>query len=160
MNALVATAQWLIRHLTDLSNLLVLDALIANPGVQRSFAYSQESRMKDIENLFNKAVGEIERMLNTKTVVGEPITVEGNTLIPLVSVGFGFGVGAGEGTDPKKGMGNGGGTGAGGGVKPVALVIINKDGVRVETVKGAAASLVDKVADVAGKFATAKSPSG
>ena len=89
--------------------------------------------MKDFDSLFGKAVGEVERMLNTKTVVGEPITVDGNTLIPLVSVGFGFGVGGGEGTDPKKGAGIGGGTGAGGGVKPVAVVVINKDGVRVES---------------------------
>jgi uncharacterized spore protein YtfJ len=114
--------------------------------------------MKDFENLFGKAIGEIERMLNTKTVVGEPITVEGNTLIPLVSVGFGFGVGGGEGTDPGKGAGTGGGAGGGGGVKPVALVIINKDGVRVEPVKGGAASLVEKIADAAGKFATARQP--
>lgn len=116
--------------------------------------------MKDIENLFGKAIGEIERMLNTKTVVGEPITVEGHTLIPLVSVGFGFGVGAGEGSDPKKGPNSGGGTGAGGGVKPVALVIVNKDGVRVETVKGPAASLLDKVADVAGKIVSKKAEGG
>lgn len=109
--------------------------------------------MTDIENLFGKAIGEIERLLNTKTVVGEPIAVDGNTLIPLISVGFGFGVGSGEGTDPKKGAGGGGGTGGGGGVKPVALVIVNKDGVRVETVKGGAASLLEKVADVAAKFA-------
>ena len=116
--------------------------------------------MKDIENLFGKAIGEIERMLNTKTVVGDPITVEGNTLIPLISVGFGFGVGAGEGTDPKKGGGSGGGTGGGGGVKPIALVIVNKDGVRVETVKGGAASLMEKIADVAGKVAASKSGEG
>lgn len=106
--------------------------------------------MKDIDDLFGKAIGEIERMLNTKTVVGEPITVEGNTLIPLISVGFGFGVGAGGGTSAKQG------TGGGGGVKPIALIIINKDGVRVETVKGSAASLVEKIADAAGKFASAK----
>ena len=106
--------------------------------------------MSDIDNLFGKAIGEIERMLNTKTVVGEPITVEGNTLIPLISVGFGFGVGAGGGTNAKQG------TGGGGGVKPIALIIINKDGVRVETVKGSAASLVEKIADAAGKFASAK----
>lgn len=112
--------------------------------------------MNDIEGMFGKAINEIERMLNTKTVVGDPITVDGNTLIPLISVGFGFGVGAGEGTDPKKGAGQGGGTGGGGGVKPIALIIINKDGVRVEPVKGAAASLLDKVADMAGKFAPAK----
>ena len=112
--------------------------------------------MSEIDNLFTKAIGEVERMLSTKTVVGEPITVEGNTLIPLVSVGFGFGVGSGEGTDPKKGPGSGGGTGAGGGVKPVALVIVNKDGVLVESVKGAAASVFEKVADVAGKYASQK----
>ena len=112
--------------------------------------------MNDIESLFGKAIGEIERMLNTRTVVGEPITVEGNTLIPLISVGFGFGVGAGEGKDPVKGGGRGGGPGAVGGVKPVALIVIDKDGVRVEPIKGAAASLLDKVADVAGRFAPAK----
>jgi len=116
----------------------------------------QEVIMSDIENLFGKAIGEIERMLNTKTVVGDPITVDGNTLIPLISVGFGFGVGSGEGNDPKKGVGTGGGAGGGGGVKPIALIIINKDGVRVETVKGGAASIIEKIADAAGKFASAK----
>ena len=103
--------------------------------------------MEDIGNLFDKAVGEIERMLNTKTVVGEPMTIEGNTLIPLINVGFGFGVGAGQGTEPKKGSGQGGGTGGGGGVKPVALVIINKDGVRVEPVKSGTTSVLEKVAE-------------
>ncbi len=113
--------------------------------------------MEDIEKLFDKAVGEIERMLNTKTVVGDPITVEGNTLIPLVNVGFGFGVGGGEGSEPQKCSGHGGGTGGGGGVKPVALVIINKDGVRVEPIKSGTASVLEKVADTIGKAATAKS---
>ena len=112
--------------------------------------------MEDIDNLFNKAISEIERMLNTKTVVGEPITVEGNTLIPLVSVGFGFGVGSGQGTDPQKGSGHGGGTGGGGGVKPVALIIINKDGVRIEAIKSGTASVLEKVAETIGKTATAK----
>jgi len=112
--------------------------------------------MEDIDKLFDKAVTEIERMLNTKTVVGEPITIEGNTLIPLVNVGFGFGVGGGQGTDPQKGQGHGGGTGGGGGVKPVALVIINKDGVRVEPIKSGTASVLEKVAETIGKTATAK----
>ncbi len=116
--------------------------------------------MTDINPLFDKAIGEIERMLNTKTVVGEPITLEACTLIPLISVGFGFGVGAGESSDPKKGPNSGGATRAGGGVKPVALVIIDKDGVRVESVKGPAASLLDKVADVAGKIASKKADAG
>ena len=113
--------------------------------------------MDGIESLFDKAVGEIERMLNSKTVVGDPIEIEGNTLIPLVNVGFGFGVGGGEGSEPQKCSGHGGGTGGGGGVKPVALVIINKDGVRVEPIKSGTASVLEKVADTIGKAATAKS---
>jgi len=112
--------------------------------------------MEDIDKLFDKAVAEIERMLNTKTVVGEPITVEGNTLIPLVNVGFGFGVGGGQGTDPQKGKGHGGGTGGGGGVKPVALIIINADGVRVEPIKSGTATVLEKVAETIGKAASAK----
>jgi len=112
--------------------------------------------MEDIDKLFDKAVGEIERMLNTKTVVGDPITIEGNTLIPLVNVGFGFGVGGGQGDDPKKGKGHGGGTGGGGGVKPVALIIINADGVRVEPIKSGTASVLEKVAETIGKAASQK----
>lgn len=105
--------------------------------------------MEEIENMFKTAMGEIERMLNTKTVVGEPITVEGNTLIPLVSVGFGFGAGGGTGKSPgDKNEGSGGGTGGGGGVKPVALIIINKEGVRMEPIKGGTASMLEKVAEL------------
>jgi uncharacterized spore protein YtfJ len=116
--------------------------------------------MKDMDGLFEKAVGEIERILSTKTVVGAPITVDGTTIIPLVSVGFGFAVGAGEGNDPKRGAGSGGGTGGGGGVKPVAVVVVGKDGVRVESIKGAAGALLEKVVDVAGKLVPAKPASG
>ena len=112
--------------------------------------------MQDIEKLFDKAVTEIERMLNTRTVVGEPITAEGATLIPLVNVGFGFGVGAGKGTDPSKGAGEGGGTGGGGGIKPVAVVIVTADGVRVEQIKSSTATVLEKVADTVGKIAAAR----
>ena len=113
--------------------------------------------MEDIDSLFDKAITEIERMLNTKTVVGEPISVEGNTLIPLVNVGFGFGVGTGQGTEPQKGSGRGGGTGGGGGVKPVALIIVNKDGVRVDPIKSGTTSVLEKVAETIGKVAAGKS---
>lgn len=109
--------------------------------------------MEDIENLVKTSMGEIERLLSTKTVVGEPINVENNTIIPLVSFGFGFGAGSGSGRSEKtaKGEGSGTGTAGGGGIKPTAIVIINKDGVKVEPVKGAAASIVEKVGDTVTK---------
>ena len=112
--------------------------------------------MENVEDLFDKTVGEIERMLNTKTVVGEPIEVASNTLIPLVNVGFGFGVGGGEGTESQKGSGHGGGTGGGGGVKPVALIVVNDAGVRVEPIKSGTATVLEKVAETVGKAASAK----
>ncbi|MBA7639956.1 hypothetical protein ES703_47617 [subsurface metagenome] len=108
--------------------------------------------MEEVENLIKICLSEIERMLTTKTVVGEPMTVEGNTLIPLVSIGFGFGGGGGTGKGPKdKGEGVGGGTGGGGGIKPVGVIVVNKEGVRIEPIKGGAATFAEKVADIVGK---------
>ena len=109
--------------------------------------------MEDVEKLLRTAMGEVERMLNTKTVVGEPIVIEGNTLIPLVSLGYGIGAGGGTGVmkGGEAGEGKGAGTGGGGGVKPVAMIIINKDGVRLEPVKGGTSSALEKVAESIGK---------
>ena len=109
--------------------------------------------MEHVQKLLQTALGEIERLLNTKTVVGEPISVEGNTLIPLVSFGFGFGGGGGSGKAEKvaPGEGLGAGTGGGGGIKPVAVIVINKDGVRVQPVKSGAANFLDKVGGVIGQ---------
>ena len=108
--------------------------------------------MEEVENLIKLCIGEVERMLTTKTVVGEPMTVEGNTIIPLVSIGFGFGGGGGKGKNPKEsGEGTGGGTGGGGGIKPVGVIVVNKEGVRIEPVKGGAATFAEKVAEIAGK---------
>lgn len=111
----------------------------------------------EVEGIFKQAVDEIERMLNTKTVVGEPLSIDGNTIIPLVSVGFGFAAGGGSGKEPTKGEGAGGGTGGGGGVKPVAVLIINKDGVRLEPIKSGTASVLEKVAETVAKAASKKS---
>jgi uncharacterized spore protein YtfJ len=104
--------------------------------------------MKELETLFDKTVAQIEHLLSSKTVVGEPIRIEGYTLIPLVSIGFGLGVGSGTGKmDVRaKGEGEGGGVGAGGGIKPTAVIVVGPEGVSLEPIKGGAASLVEKVA--------------
>ena len=108
--------------------------------------------MTEVENLIKTTLSEIERILSTRSVVGEPITMEGNTIIPLVSIGFGFGGGGGSGKgDKDTGEGTGTGTGGGGGVKPVGVIIINKDGVRVESIKGGATTFVESVANIVGK---------
>jgi uncharacterized spore protein YtfJ len=90
--------------------------------------------MTETVDLIKTTVEEIERILSSKTVVGQSTTIEGFTIIPLISVGFGFGSGAGIGKCGRKekaeGEGSGSGSGGGGGVRPVALIIIDKSGVR------------------------------
>ena len=108
--------------------------------------------MEETQNLVKTSMEEIRGMLSAERVVGEPIVVGGTTIIPLVSVGFGFGGGGGTGkggkSEKETGEGRGMGTGGGGGVKPVALIIINEEGVRVEALKGAMSSLAESVSDL------------
>jgi uncharacterized spore protein YtfJ len=102
----------------------------------------------EVKDLLKSNLEEIERVLNTKTVVGEPTVIGDTTLIPLISVGFTVGAGGGSGSDTKGGTG-GGGLGSGGhaGIKPVGMVIIDKSGIRVEGIKGGMASAVEKFAE-------------
>ena len=108
--------------------------------------------MEIVENIVKTTLGELEKMLSTKTVVGEPISIGGNTIIPLVTIGFAFGAGGGSGKGmgekSNNGEGSGGGTGGGAGVKPVGIIIIDKDGgVRLEPLRGGIASTIDKLVE-------------
>ena len=105
--------------------------------------------MEEVDSLVKTTLGEIEKVLSTRTVVGEPITVEGATLIPLISVGFGFGAGGGSGRAEakQKGEGSGGGTGGGAWVKPIAVVIVDKQGVRIEPIKGGLTAAIEKIGE-------------
>jgi uncharacterized spore protein YtfJ len=113
----------------------------------------------DVESLVQTTLGQIEKVLGSKTVIGDPIKVGETTIIPLLSVGFGFGGVGGSGAgDNKKGTeGTGGGGGAGGGIKPIAIIIIDKNGARIESIKGGMAAALEKIGesvpDVLSKFA-------
>jgi len=105
--------------------------------------------MEEVDSLVKTTLGEIEKVLGTRTVVGEPITIEGATLIPLISVGFGFGAGGGSGKGEAKQKGEGAGGGAGGGawVKPIAVVIVDKEGIRIESIRGGLATAIEKIGE-------------
>ena len=112
--------------------------------------------MADTERLLKEAMAELEKLLNAKNVLGDPIDRDGVTVFPIVSYGFGFGAAGGAGEKGEMG----GGTGAGGGIKPLGAIIIDGQGARVEgvhgatselitTVAGATSKAIDKVADIA-----------
>jgi len=98
----------------------------------------------DVEKLLKTAFGEIERVVTANIVIGDPLRFEDKTIIPVVGMSVDFGGGRGSGIEKEAGIGGAsegdggsGGGGAGGGftIKPVALIIIDKDEVRVEQLK-------------------------
>jgi uncharacterized spore protein YtfJ len=115
--------------------------------------------MEEVDQLIKTTMDEIERLLNTKSVVGEALTFGDTTVVPLVSFGFGFGAGGGKGggSGPSKsdqlakGEGSGGVTGGGGGIRPVGVIIIDPSGARVEGIKGGTASVVEKLGTSVGR---------
>ena len=92
-------------------------------------------------------VEELDRLLNAKNVLGDPIEKGAATVVPIVSYGFGFG--AGGGGDSKSG--EGAGTGAGGGIKPLGAIITDEQGARVESVQGAMTTFAEVLGNTAGK---------
>lgn len=102
--------------------------------------------MSDVEKLLKTTVEELDRILNARNVLGDPIEREGATIIPMVSFGFAFGAGGGA-----TGGQSGAGTGAGGGIKPLGAIIIDKDGARVEGMQGPVSEIVRTLGGAASK---------
>ena len=103
--------------------------------------------MENVEQLLKQTVDELDRLLNAKNVLGDPIEKETSTVIPIVSYGFGFGAGGGQNNK----TGTGAGTGAGGGIKPLGAIIIDDEGARVESVQGAMTTFAEVLGQTAGK---------
>ena len=106
--------------------------------------------MDAIEQLLKTTLTELKSIVKADTVIGEPITAGDTTIIPVVKAGFGFGTGGGGGKDAAK-DGQGGGTGAGAGLEPVAFLIVDEAGARLEPMKKtvvAGPSATDKIFDM------------
>ena len=109
--------------------------------------------MVDTETLLKQSVGELDKLLKAQNVIGEPMTHGGVTVIPLVSFGFGFGAGGGTGKEA--------GTGGGGGIRPVAVIVIDEEGTRVQSIRGASATILETLGDAVGKVVErARAPGG
>lgn len=103
--------------------------------------------MVDTEALLKQSVGELDKLLKAQNVIGEPATHGGATVIPLVSFGFGFGAGGGT----KKEAESGAGTGGGGGIRPVAVIVIDDQGTRIQSIRGASATILETLGEAVGK---------
>jgi len=98
--------------------------------------------MQELTEILKTISGEMQNALSARTAVGDPVTVDGRTVIPLMSVGMGFGAGSGSGTEDRPG-GGGGALG----MKPVAVIIIDEQGVRVERLRQNQHTLAEHMAE-------------
>ena len=95
----------------------------------------------------------IRSMVDTNSVIGEPITTpDGVTIIPVSKVSFGFASGgsdyvskhtSADGTNPF-----GGGAGAGVTIQPVSFIVIKGESVRMLPVVAPAASSLDRIIEL------------
>lgn len=111
--------------------------------------------MDDVVKLLKGTVEELDKLLNARNVLGEPIDRDGATVIPIVSYGFGFGAGGGDGTVGGE-KGGGMGTAAGGGIRPVGAIILDAGGARVESFRGDMATMAEAVGSTVAKVIKAR----
>ncbi|MGN0695626.1 MAG: GerW family sporulation protein [Oscillospiraceae bacterium] len=114
-----------------------------------------DTRAKD---LISEALGKIHEMADANTVMGDPIKVDGITIIPVSKVSYGF---AGGGSDlPVKSEKEafGGGTGGGMTLQPLGFLVVSNGDVKfiqinLDTSKTSAVvnmipELIDKIKDM------------
>ena len=65
--------------------------------------------MVSVSDTLSKITDRLQASATTKTVYGEPVSVEGRTLIPVARVRYGFGAGGGAKDSDNGGEGSGGG---------------------------------------------------
>ena len=83
-----------------------------------------------IEGMMGVTMEKIRQLVDANTIIGEPITVDGATIIPISRVTFGFASGGSDvGAKTNKQM-FGGGTGAGVSIAPIAFLVISGGNVR------------------------------
>lgn len=108
-----------------------------------------------MDNNINSTVKSLLDGLNgfvtTKTVVGEPIHVDGAVLIPLIDVTFGVGAGAFSAAEGKKEKGAGGMNGK---MSPSSVLVIKDGSAKVINIKDTNTmnKVIDMVPDILAKI--------
>lgn len=115
-----------------------------------------------IEGLMDVTLEKIKSMVDSNTIIGNPINIPDGTLIlPVSKVSFGFASGGSDFPSKTSKQLFGGGGGAGVSISPIAFLVVRGNSVRmlqladtsnsVDRAIGMMPEMVDKVADLFGK---------
>lgn len=113
----------------------------------------------DVQGLLGVSMEKIKQMVDVNTIIGDPITVPGGTvLIPVSKVAYGFAAGGSDWPSKSNVALFGGGSGAGINITPIAFIVVREDEVRMlhvvskpdsgDKIANMVPDLVDKIASL------------
>ena len=107
---------------------------------------------KNLPNMLENTIAKIREMVDSNSVVGEPIvTQDGVTIIPISKISVGLGGGGSDFVSKNVNRQEnpfGGGVGAGVKVTPVAFLIIKEGNVRMLPVAAPASTTADRLVEM------------
>ena len=106
-----------------------------------------DKNKSSLSAMMETSMDKIRQMVDSKTIVGEPITTpDGVTLIPVSRLSYGFGCGGGDYGKNKEN--SGAGCGAGVRVEPMAFLVVKGGVTRMLPVGTPAITTVDRVIEM------------
>ena len=106
-----------------------------------------EKNKSSLSAMMETSMDKIRQMVDSNTIVGEPITTpDGVTLIPVSRLSYGFGCGGGDYGKNKEN--SGAGCGAGVRVEPMAFLVVKGGVTRMLPVGTPAITTVDRVIEL------------
>ena len=117
---------------------------------------------KSVNDLTENSMKNLKTLIDSNSVIGEPITTpDGTTILPVSKVSFGFGSGGGDLPSSQKEL-FGGGTGAGVSITPLGFLVISNGNVKLiqlqsfsstaDRVVGMVPDVMDKVSGIISGF--------
>ena len=104
-------------------------------------------KKNSLSEMMETSMDKIRQMVDSSTIVGEPITTpDGVTLIPVSRLSYGFGCGGGD--YGKNGASSGAGCGAGIRVEPMAFLVVKGGVTRMLPVGTPAITTLDRVIEM------------
>ena len=110
-----------------------------------------------LKETLSSIIGELKVIASTKTVVGEPLTLDNKMVVPVSRIMVGFGVGGGEGQEAEKRGGFAGGGAGGARIDPIGFIIIDEEKISfLPTKPGRFEGLIDSIPGIVDKFKSSK----
>ena len=110
-----------------------------------------------LKETLSSIIGELKALASTKTVVGEPLTLDDKMVVPVSRIMVGFGVGGGEGEETKKRGGFVGGGAGGARIDPIGFIIIDEEKISfLPTKPGRFEGFIESIPGIVEKFKSPK----